>query len=1375
MEHPAGSPTSEREEHPDGKSSRPVSRQFKLISVNLKEAALDLPSFRASVNHLDIQLDNIENWLNAFVLLCKRFPQHLKDIQVFFNSFLEHLVPSFLQDGLIDQEYTVQLLHTTLAGLKRAWAFSMNLLSLNATAIENLNTVILASIAKYKELRTRYEVAQAKYEKYLAIFMATLKTKDANMLVEDARELFKVRKGYIHACLDLVIELNHLLNKLDYHLVSVLTNLWRNKHINVLDGIDPEFRYRWERIQRIQEWCDLYQESMDQFTKDMLILRRQVEELAVAQALPSLDPSDYRTATINRNILNDINEMSFEKHGYLYMKTWPESGSGKPVWVRRWCFIKGGVFGMLVLAPAGTFVQETDKIGVLLANAKYYPLEDRRFCFEVKTAGLTVIFQAESLVELKLWLKVFDNERHRVIANPGPDNRLLEVGMGRFPPLVLEFALTHLTTADREFSLLRCTDSNGREVVSTNLTNHIKNHEAYFRKYLYYQIPLIRPPFMTGTTKTLIIAYLVTPPTALPTALTANIWGSVNWGVYYLHDDAKPLPGLVPRIPSLNGQSKSKSALSPGMASAISSSMHGSTCDSLVAASVLLAALPTSHAVSRKDSSTGVTAGSIASTTASLAGSVAASGAGAATPRANVISGDPKAVPSLTVPQGPTRSRSVGSRYEESSAGRPAIFVTNHSNTSSGAVNGTDLEEPEYSPPKVDPRDSHATLSPTGEYPSYYPGDLVAMDIQMRALFETTVEPGELCLVSFRCIWSPNLRQDLSGRCFITRKHIYFYMLVLGFVSLFKDTVDRMVLVDHVAHKRWDQLKIYFVLGSIKIKLFLDDGRAIQKKLIILITNATQNKSRSIEELLRDIVAVDTAAAMNQADTARLELVKRQVKHIHLRERLQEVIAPRGNLLSMGGSSLLMNFSPKSKSKRFRTDFCDQYTYVSVDTFNLSPKALFHALLGDASTVLHTLTFAKMRDYQREPWRVGQPPWVDAKAKEGEADNLTTMWRSFNGISASHGEERTIHVDQVVDNMYEEEYYTFSHVILFFKFFLGLKFRLELKFVIVSANGRRSKVYIYTRRRFFNRLIFNPIIDRLCQAVVWTHGNDVFYQLRRIVKEVGHHGMAAKAIYFYGKLTVTSEPYIEKQGQIIQYNFRDIVRIIAVNAIENVASVTLAIFRLIFRAFAAMMRRISTYRVILAFALLLLIVNVLLLGRSTINYWLVRNANHVAAEFVNGNAVDIQSTIYMADVAQLLESKFDLVENNSSPAFQAFRPVSFVLTHQMPLDWTKEYSDEFTRASARKLIVSMREIGVRRTELLTELSILNLMERDMAIAEYRNWLVSESARCGQMNQVFWNNGPADKINELNENQLSDGMDLIMSHCQDVANQLQKME
>lgn len=1224
-----------------GQPQKLMTKQFKLISVNLKEAALDLPSFRASVNHLDIQVDNVEKWLKALVLLCRKLPLYLKELQSFFNSFLEHLVPTFLQDGLIDQEYTVQSLRTSLEGLRRIWGIALSMLHVNLTTIESLNSIMQKSIVHYKEIRHRFEVNQHKYERYLALYASTSKTKDTSMIVEDAQELFKVRKAYIHSSLDLVIELNQLSSQLDLYLVKMLTNLWKTKRLLFNDIIMPGYRELWDKIQRIQAWSLMYSESLGKFKRDMFISRQQVEDLAIAQCTPSQNPEDYRTLTINRRMLANSDETAFEKHGYLFMKTWYDNPS-KPLWVRRWCFFKGGVFGMLVLLPQGTYVQETDKIGILLCNAKYYPNEDRRFCFELKTSGMLIVLQAELLSDLKLWLKVFDNERHRIMQNPLNDQHLLSVALGRFPPLVLEFALTQPSAVDRLLTSSRCVDGRGNVITSNNLSSHISQNEELFVKHIYYQIPTIRPPFMTGTTKTLIIAYLTTPATPLPSALTANIWGSVNWGVYYLHENL--------------GHQK------------------------------LTALLPYST---------------------------------------NDIT----------------------------------VTLTDEKPVANGTIPSNEFSEEEHDDGKSVQR---------GSYPQYYPAGLVPEDIQLRALFETAVEPNEYCLLSFRCIWLPNSRQDLSGRCFITKDHVYFYMLALGFVALFKDKVNRLVSVDHIAQKNVDYLKIYTVDGSVKIKLFLDDGRAIQKKIILLISNATSNKSKSIKQLLSEMEKIDKNTNDDLQDSYKLQLIAQLAKLVHHKERVYGLLHPKGNnlLAEAGAPNLSVVEKPGLASHVFRTNFRDEYSYWSVETYSLSPKALFHALLGDNLIVLReTLTFSKVDCFPVQPWRVGVPPYLQTDNKEA---GTTDMWRCFNVAARYNHKSQAVQAEQIIDNMYDDEYYTFTHSLSYFEFFLGSRFSLDYKFVIVGVAGKRSQVYVYSRRNFKSRSIFNWGIDKLCHTISLTHASEIHKALHKVVKEVGHHGMVAKAIYFYGKLSITDLPYKQEPIPTITYKFLDVTRVIFERMCLIVLGVVVLFVRGVIRFTKATVTSVTVNKILITLCAVSILFNLILSSKLSVNYWAVRQALDTANRFIHAKPVNIQRSVSMNDVYELLDVKF---ENSLSLA--AFKNASFILNYDHPSSWLQSYADDQTRATAQRLSGSMAEINVRRNELLTELKIMNSMEKELVVAEYRNWLTSELRKCSIIKRISWEDIPSEE-NDSNLNEIAIGVKNIETYCSEVATQIREL-
>lgn len=47
------------------------------ITVLLKEASLDSPTFRSSVNHLNAQLERVERWLDSFLKATQKLSQEM--------------------------------------------------------------------------------------------------------------------------------------------------------------------------------------------------------------------------------------------------------------------------------------------------------------------------------------------------------------------------------------------------------------------------------------------------------------------------------------------------------------------------------------------------------------------------------------------------------------------------------------------------------------------------------------------------------------------------------------------------------------------------------------------------------------------------------------------------------------------------------------------------------------------------------------------------------------------------------------------------------------------------------------------------------------------------------------------------------------------------------------------------------------------------------------------------------------------------------------------------------------------------------------------------------------------------------------------------
>lgn len=1192
-------------------------RQFKLISVNFKEAALDSPSFRASANHLDAQIENIEQWLLALASSVKKIPKYLAELQSFSNSFLEHLMPTFLQDGLIDQEYTVQCLQTTLEGLSKLWNSSFSALNVRGYIIDGLNVKVIGAIKHYKVIRANFEENQKKFDQYLSIYMATSKTKDASIVIEDAKQLFKVRKEYIRASLDLVSELSTLSNLIDRGLVRVCSDLWNLKKNNrLLDSLDVSSRMKGRKIQKIQSWCDSYSIAIDRLKDDMQSARKQVEDSAIFQFLPSKNLNDYKISLLNAKVLSEINETGIEKHGYLFMKTYTDKSS-KPIWVRRWVFIKGGIFGLLVLSPSQTFVQETDKIGILLCNIKYAPQEERKFCFEVRTMDTTVIFQAENLFDLKCWLKVFDNERNRIFReNDAKNNYLINIASGRYPPIVTEFASTVNTTTDKELTSHKIINSAGQIIASSRLSSKIELNERLFKRHIYHQIPQIIPPFITDTTKSSIIAYSLAAPNSLPTALTANIWGSANWGLYYLHE-----------VPNINKSSNTDS---------------------------------------------------------------------------------------------------IDNEFLDLESGEEGI-----------------------------------------DYPDYYPYELVPLDIQMRALFETAVEPGELCLVSFRCIWSPNSRQELSGRCFITNRHSYFYMQSLGFIALTKAPIESFVSATCINKRSYDVLKLYNVSGAVNMKLFLDDGKLICNKLNYIIANKASDQPKHLHEVVNNLVKLDNQRSIE---------AREEFKNEFIAERLDSSTARQEYQLSLLGSEFRPEFGEHVSAGSFKetqdsikspitykVDYSDVSQLISERVYNAPPRALFHVLLGDQSSVLDSYTtFTTLESRVKMPWVI--------------LDDNKGMKRQYNCNVIQGGKNRDqIRITDTLDGHIEDEYYSFTHEKASLKFLLGAAFSVQLRFVCIKVNGNQTKIRVYGQVNFESKLLMSPTIKAVTHSIFRSECYKIHNTLNEAVRRLGSHGTIPKAVYLYGKLSHTNQKFEETPIKPIMFGPGFFIRLICKKILVAVLANIAQVFYFLFNMIITLVKGIKMNYLLLLVIAGLSLSNLFLIGKTSQSYWSVKRASKLTKSYLSREPVMLQRAIYLKETQEAIRLDDRNVSSQlESVCYNTFKDNSFVLNYDHSTEWNRVYGDETTRQVAKDLKLTMHELGVKRHEMIVKLRMLNDMELELGRAEYKNWLMSEMGRCDYIENNLFSQIDKDKVDSLDED-LESGLESVLSYCKSCASELQLMD
>jgi hypothetical protein len=226
--------------------------------------------------------------------------------------------------------------------------------------------------------------------------------------------------------MDFCIQAPQLKNNLDRLLVNISFDQWREFRV-IRDNSSSNFTKWGQEMDRIKGWTLEMESSEKSSRRDLLAARKQIEETAELAFRPSRELEDYSVSTVP--FLGTQGPASLklaanhifrpEKQGWLSLRIL----TGKPtrtVWVRRWAFLRNGIFGCLVQGPRTGGVEESERIGVLLCSIRPAFQEERRFCFEVKTKKNTIMLQAETQKELTEWIGSFEAAKRKALESPSP-------------------------------------------------------------------------------------------------------------------------------------------------------------------------------------------------------------------------------------------------------------------------------------------------------------------------------------------------------------------------------------------------------------------------------------------------------------------------------------------------------------------------------------------------------------------------------------------------------------------------------------------------------------------------------------------------------------------------------------------------------------------------------------------------------------------------------------------------------------------------------------------------------------------------------------------------------------------------------------------
>lgn len=215
---------------------------------------------------------------------------------------------------------------------------------------------------------------------------------------------------------------------LDKLFVQLSFGQWREFKV-ARDNSSLLFAKHGKEMDRIKGWTHEMEISEKSSRREITAARKQIEDAAEYASRPSRELEDYSVSTVpflgsqgaaSLNKIAKEHTFSPEKQGWLSLRVF----TGKPtrtIWVRRWAFLKNGIFGCLVQSPRTGGVEESERIGVLLCSIRPAFQEERRFCFEVKTKSNTIMLQAETQKELTEWIGSFEAAKRKALENPSQE------------------------------------------------------------------------------------------------------------------------------------------------------------------------------------------------------------------------------------------------------------------------------------------------------------------------------------------------------------------------------------------------------------------------------------------------------------------------------------------------------------------------------------------------------------------------------------------------------------------------------------------------------------------------------------------------------------------------------------------------------------------------------------------------------------------------------------------------------------------------------------------------------------------------------------------------------------------------------------------
>ncbi|MCJ1478252.1 SNF1-interacting protein [Lambiella insularis] len=1340
----------------------PVGRPISLIPVGLKEAALDSPSFRATTLHFSEQVDALEKWLDGCIKSIAKLSNEASSLDFLVQGFLTAITPpAQLSEAILDHDYSLLAVKRCGEGAKDYWnAVIGGLKKLEGTMVEPSRSFIQNELRGFKDTRRQLDQCQRQLDNLQSRYSAQTKTKEASALREDAFQLHEARKAYLKASMDFSVAAPQLRMSFDKLLVRIFYDQWRNMR-DSRESNNPLFP-RWNSdLERIRGWSREMEGGEKTFRRELQTARKQLEETAESAVKPSRELEDYSvhsmTATGSKGpaastLQPKAKAAMPEKQGWLNLRTM----SGKParaIWVRRWFFVKNGIFGWLVQGSRSGGVEESERIGVLLCGVRSASQEERRFCFEVKTKDTTILLQAESQPELVEWMSTFDVAKQKALEDPASTDspvttapRALDPAFAISQPSAPEFAASAADVGisqsieDSTMSYDRASTlpapgndsaglaSRGSFDVSSNrrssgLIPDAENGRDQANRII-QNLHRKGGGASTGS------------PMGGPSS-TSIAAGGIASLISASHMSLPVGPGAMPPIPSSDSQTARHVGAMRNLppSSLAPSTLANPPNPTNLSTTAVIVNGERGIGMGRSDITGGMPSGIMANLWGSSNwGYINRLERGEVKPARDTV----KHVTINTTPL--AQAAEVPSNSHDTSISQPqrhsslidkekAISIMRdptpgHRKTISLGGNAADLQR---------------TIMTPQEFPNYYPLQLKTQDAQFRLLFPNVKLDDKLVLV-FRATWNPNDQQEFPGRVYVTARDIYFYSNHLGLVLITSISLASILEVTGAPGRDCDFLFLHLKQSSdrvdftrVTIKIFLEPLKLLQKRLNFLVQNCNSDQPHDLENVMKVLIRLEheedikspSLESWEDGPTTPTEGFSRSGPQRAARDLRANVLIDQGLL---GNAK---RFDEQRETTRFKLPgqpvvyVPRGVTHVAVEKqYDISPKALFHVMFGDRSAVWQLL-------YQeRQAQSIKQGPWIQ---EEQNHLRRTFEYRIEYLDMLRQICQADIKDNQMIDVLNDHLCYVVTDRKTPWHLPFHQKFTLISKIVITHVAKSKCKLAIYTAVDWSSKPIFvGGMIEQKALAELQLDALDLADVITDQVRKLGAHSRTKKAIQIFGQ--------IGQQRQITEFGPNESKlpsqsrrfsgrRTLPDLAFEAVGTVIKDLLTSAFMAAVGLVKWLwktcNANSVILIILAISIATNALFSSRETSQWWKERNAGRFMTQMGIGPDLVMRKVIHIEDLDIAFAVNRNATGDLAGAYYQTFLAVS-TLGEPTPS----------TGSAARRLRRTREHLGTYRHDLMVAMRVVNSIEKEVIQAEWEDWIVGETGRCAQMEEVI---------------------------------------